>query len=247
MLHPARCVVAKELYWGKGRRPGAADALALDTFARLAPGADLIMDIGAYTGIFTLIGALCSPQAEVRAYEIVPANYLAAWRNLVANDLVQPRIDLQLRGVGRADTTVTVPTGEGGSALPDFYSLDLELKSGVNVPVISLDSLVGDRVPKQVLIKIDVEGNEDDIFAEGGEFLSAYRPDLLCEILAEEANLPAVRRQLSGLGYRYFLVADGQLVEFAEIFGDRLHRDWLITTKSPDDLGNLAIPAVSNL
>lgn len=54
LLDPARCENAKELFWGRGRRPNAHDRLALDTVAALARGSDAFLDVGAYTGLFTM-------------------------------------------------------------------------------------------------------------------------------------------------------------------------------------------------
>lgn len=54
MLDPARCENAKELFWGRGRRPKAQDRLALDAVAVLARESDTFLDVGAYTGLFTL-------------------------------------------------------------------------------------------------------------------------------------------------------------------------------------------------
>jgi hypothetical protein len=47
MLRPDRCEIAKELYWGRGRRPRPADAFAIDLVARFAREADLFVDVGA--------------------------------------------------------------------------------------------------------------------------------------------------------------------------------------------------------
>jgi hypothetical protein len=53
MLRPDRCVVAKELYWGHGQRPRPEDHFAVELFARVAKRSDIMLDVGAYTGLFT--------------------------------------------------------------------------------------------------------------------------------------------------------------------------------------------------
>jgi hypothetical protein len=73
MVDPARCENAKELYWGRGRRPKAQDRLALDTVAVLAREADTFLDVGAYTGLFALAVTAFAPKVDVHAFEIVPA------------------------------------------------------------------------------------------------------------------------------------------------------------------------------
>src|SRR5690606_15464497 len=54
MNDPAQCILAKELYWGAGRRPSPQDQFALEVFARLARQASGVLDIGSYTGVFSL-------------------------------------------------------------------------------------------------------------------------------------------------------------------------------------------------
>jgi FkbM family methyltransferase len=122
MLDPAQCILAKELHWGGGRRPRAQDQFALEVFARLARRSAHILDIGAYTGIFSLCAAKAAPAATVDAFEIVPSNFLACWRNVIANDLVA-RVDVHLEGVG-APGSIRMPADTRGSALPDFWSVD---------------------------------------------------------------------------------------------------------------------------
>lgn len=244
MLDPGRCVVAKELYWGNGRRPGAADQLALEAFAALSAGAQAVLDVGAYTGIFSLVGARCAPQAQVHAFEVVPGNAAAALANVVANDLLTS-ITVHVAAVGGDGGRVLVPTGEGGSALPDFWSSQSGFTSGVSVPVRSLDRLLdgwhGPPVSRAV-VKVDVEGAEDDVLLNARRLLAAWRPDVLCELLPERAKVTAVVESLHGLGYRYLLVEDDAVVEHEEPFGHPRYRDWLFTARSDAELTEAGVP-----
>jgi len=242
MLSPARCVVAKELYWGGGRRPGGADQLALEVFARLVPGARTVLDVGAYTGVFSLVSALAEPAARVHAFELVPANAVALLDNLLANDLL-PHVEVHLAGVGRDGGVLRVPSGRGGSALPDFLSSAGEVQDGVLVPTTSLDALL-DRTPGgtgATVVKIDVEGAEGEVLACGRRLLEHSRPDVLCELLPG-ADARAVERALEGLGYRALLVADDALVEHRRPRADPVHRDWLLTTRTPRELAERGVP-----
>src|SRR5689334_21954899 len=55
MLHPLSCDVAREIYWGDGWRGTAQDRLAAQIFESLAKEASLVLDVGAYTGYFSLL------------------------------------------------------------------------------------------------------------------------------------------------------------------------------------------------
>lgn len=242
MLAPDRCVVAKELYWGRGRRPGAADQRALEVFALLVPQADLVLDIGAYTGIFSLLAAKRSVLAEVHAFEIVP-EVAELLRENIARNRLESRIQLHTHGVGR-EGVAWIPAAIGGSALPDFFSVDMQVVAGRSVPVRRLDGLdfLTTRWDRSgVLVKVDVEGAEREVLEGASSFIDRNRPDVLCELLPGSrsiADLPCLQ------GYHFYLVEDGYLSEHAKPFGDARYRDWLFSMKPAPELRRLSVPVV---
>lgn len=243
MLDPSRCENAKQLYWGDGRRPRADDRLALDTVVALARDADVFLDVGAYTGLFTLAVSVAAPAAQVHAFEIVPAATDALEANLVRNraDL---RVAVHHEGVGEEGTSIRVPSGEGGSAIPSFFSSRVHVDDGELVGFRTLDS-VAELLPEgdRVVMKVDVEGTEDAIFRSGKSFLADFRPDVLCEVLPE-ANGTLLEELLAPAGPRWFLVTNSRLEERPAIVPDEHHRDWLFTARSPDELRGLGLPVV---
>jgi FkbM family methyltransferase len=241
MLDPARCENAKQLYWGGGRRPQAADRLALDAVVALARDADAFLDIGAYTGLFTLAVSAAAPAVQVHAFEIVPAVADALVANLVRNR-VDLRVAVHREGVGEDGKTMRVPSGEGGSALPSFFSSRMRFDEGDLVSFRSLDS-VAEMLPQgdRVVIKIDVEGTEDAVLGSGQAFLKAFRPDILCEVLPD-ADGALLDDLLGRAGLRPLLVTESRLEERPRIVPDADHRDWLFTARSPDELRGLGLP-----
>jgi FkbM family methyltransferase len=245
MLNPDRCIVAKELYWGEGRRPSPADQLAIEIFAAAARRAGTALDIGAYTGLFTVVAARSNPAIHVHAFEIVPENFRALFDNCVRNDVLG-RVTLHHVGVGAPDTVIRVPARTSGSALPDFYSSEMRFDSGVGVRLVSLDSLVGTLEPQvPAIVKIDVEGTEAEVLRHGREFLSSLRPLILCEVLpgADGAELAPL---LEAYGYSFHLVRDHDVLRRDRIEPDEGFRDWLFVPGDADrELAGLGIPAVS--
>ncbi len=245
MKHPDRCVIAKELYWGRGVRPRPADQLALDVFACLARDTRLILDVGAYTGLFSILGARVAEDAEVHAFEVVPEVAKAALDNVVANDLLR-RITVHVEGVGKDGGAARIAVGDGGSALPDFYSTELYFEKGVEVPVYSLDAFMDTLsysargVP--TIVKIDVEGTEDVVLQNGQEFLEANRPDILCEVLPDSGDADRVETALAPHGYRYLRVEPDGMVEYERLRPSVQCRDWLFTTKTDAQLLTAGVP-----
>jgi FkbM family methyltransferase len=241
MLHPDRCENAKALYWGGGRLPRPADAFALDLVARLARQADILLDVGAYTGLFSLACTAANPRLRVHAFEIVPAVADVLQENLDRNG-VTARVTVHLEGVGEPDTRMRVPAGGGGSALPSFYSSRLSFNAGREIRFRSLDSVeVLFPVASRVVMKVDVEGTENAVFASGQDLLQRFFPDILCEVLDGVADGPRLEELLEPAGLRAYVVAAGGLIPRHRIVPDAHHRDWLFTAREPGELGALGI------
>ncbi|WP_162450462.1 FkbM family methyltransferase [Phytoactinopolyspora mesophila] len=239
MNRPDRCIIAKELYWGRGVRPRSEDQLALDVFATVARDSKLVLDLGAYTGIFSLLAARASEDADVHAFEVLPEVAKAALDNVVANDLLT-RITIHTEGVGKDGDSACLETGTGGSALPDFYSTEFYFEKGVHVPIRSLDSIF-EAFPEsargaKTAMKIDVEGTEDVVLQHAQVFLAANRPDIVCEVLPGRANTAGVEAALRPHGYRFFRFGEQALTEHEDLIAQEPFRDWLFTTKTADEL-----------
>jgi FkbM family methyltransferase len=241
MLSPDRCEIAKELYWGRGRRPKAEDARALEIVSLLARDADEFLDVGAYTGVFTLATTASDPDLHAHVFEIVPAVTDLLEANLRRNGVVD-RVTVHRKGIGDPDTRMRVPTGEGGSALPSFYSTRMSFSEGALVDFVPLDSIGSSLEPKaRAVMKIDVEGTEDNVFAFGQEFLRTFHPDILCEVLNGIADGTRLERLLAPARYRFYLVGERGVLPAERLVPDARFRDWLFTRRGPQDLQALGI------
>lgn len=242
LLRPDRCEIAKEMYWGKGRRPSASDAFALDLMATRAADADVFLDIGAYTGIFSLALAAAHPGLRIHAFEMVPAVADACAANIERNDASE-QITLHRIGVGDPEVVLSVPCGDGGSALPSFYSVDMEFSAGTEVSCRSLDGFSEQFEPDdRVLLKVDVEGAENTVLGFGQQLLAAHRPEILCEVLPARAQPRELEALLAPHGYAYYLVGDGVLEHRQRIVPDEAFRDWFFTTAAPGQLAAAGVP-----
>ncbi|MBV2365815.1 FkbM family methyltransferase [Streptomonospora nanhaiensis] len=241
MLRPSACVVAAELYWGAGRRPGAADDLALRVFAAAARRSAVLLDIGAYTGLFTLAGTAVNPRLRAHAFEIVPEVVHTLFDNCVRNRVLH-RTTLHHVGVGDPATTVTMPARSGDSALPCYYSAEMVFADGVPVEVVALDSLTAAVPPgAPAVLKVDVEGTEAAVFEHGQEFLAAHRPDILCEVLPG-ADADRLSGLLAPHGYRFHLVGERALAPAGAPAPHDRFRDWFVTTRGGAELAAMGIP-----
>lgn len=247
MVRPDRCEIAKQLFWSHGVRAPREDAATLELFASLCMDTDLVLDIGCNTGLFALTAAAVKPTARIVGFDIIPEAIQLFMFNILRNNYCA--VTPLLRGVGVPSTTFRVPVKIGGSSLPTALSTDFKSDSGVDIPIISLDSLLEFRPETgKVLIKIDVEATEHNIFEYGMEFIRACKPVFICELLPR-AQVLRFERLLSSCGYSFYLITDSGLVRKKSLTPDHRYRDWLFTQESyPDGLcwriSGKGVPAV---
>ena len=242
MLDPFQCTVAKELFWGYGHRPNPEERFALELVTALADGADRFLDIGAYTGIFSLAVASAHPSVAVDAYELVPDVFQLLFANVARNDLLA-RVDCHCLALGRPGEpgdAVRIPMALKGSSLPTSYSTRLTFEDGVGIPARSLDQVTVDWPDERVVMKVDIEGSEVDLLEHAHAYLSRTRPDILCEVLASQQDPAAIERSLAPLGYRWYLVGEGELLPRTKIEPDRHLRDWLFTVRPEAEIAAAA-------
>lgn len=145
------------------------------------------VDIGANTGVFSLVAAASAPGLKVTAIEPAPNNA----RRLRRNRELNPALDIRVEAVALGETTgevpFAVPCGGQISTVSSanvafssrFHKVDYET---INVPVTRLDDLFADRpLGTNDLLKIDVETYELPVL-RGAERTLEAGPDVLIEI-----------------------------------------------------------------
>lgn len=239
MSDPSRCNVAREIFWNDNNLAETPDQSALQLAIELSQDADLFLDIGSYSGLFALSVAKLHPDIKVAAFEIVPDNVLLLQRNIALNDLVG-RVELKFMGAGAEVGEIYVPAEFQAGLLPSSVALDSKSNDGIRVPVFPLDEVIADRDVRAVL-KIDVEGFEWSVLQGAQAFLTATKPDMICEFLTRATDIAEISAFLKQLGYRFFRITEAGLVHCDEITPIKTERDWLLSTRSDEDLGKLTL------
>lgn len=126
---------------------------------------DVILDIGANEGMFSILMSKMFPEARVIALEPVPRTFDALLRNKLINDC--PNLRPYNLGVGkpgqRTAEFITNKNGASGGSTA-FCTFNPETHEMVEVGLISLDeafNLYG--IERCKLLKVDCEGSEYDI------------------------------------------------------------------------------------
>lgn len=127
---------------------------------------DVIVDIGANEGFFSILIGKLFPRCQVFAFEPVPRTFFQMVRNVGLNGLVN--VHVFNKGIGGAGVYSGVMNVHnqfsGGSSLVDTF--DKDNHSQVNVELMPLDELVNPQyfpwIDRIRLMKMDIEGGEYD-------------------------------------------------------------------------------------
>ena len=171
----------------------------------LARRAKVFVDVGAYSGVYTLLACAADPGLRAVAVEPNPLKLPQLRANVAANGLAD-RVTVVGKALSASPGTarLSVPEDDSTASLagarPGDRGVDVEVTTGDLI----LDGLdVG-------LVKIDVEGLETEVVTGMAGVLRARRPAIIAECL-DAGALRELRRVTGELGYRHVhhLGADG--------------------------------------
>ncbi len=159
-----------------------------DLFAACSRDAGCVLDVGSYSGFYSLVAARCNETSQIFAFEPYPTARAWLEKNIAVNGL-SDRIRVVPSAVsdevGEADFYVpTTVTGwmETASSLDSEFSR--EHLAVLKVPVISLDEFRRTGGCRQIdLMKLDVEACEHRVLAGAQTVLETDRPFIFLEIL----------------------------------------------------------------
>jgi FkbM family methyltransferase len=147
---------------------------------------DLFLDIGANIGAYTVLAGSVAG-ARTLASEPLPANYALLQANIRLNQ-AENRVEALNVGVGGVEGTLRFTASYGPKDHVVFPREPMETEKTIELPVRTLDSIVGDRNP--TMIKIDVEGFETEVINGSAK-------------LMKNDSLRAIIIELKGHGARY--------------------------------------------
>jgi FkbM family methyltransferase len=191
--------VARTLWWSVSKfdyeRP------LPDLFASCSRSARLILDVGAFSGFYSMIAATCAPEARIYAFEPMPRSRGLLEANLRLNRM-SDRVFVVPRAVGehQGEAVLSLPVSQtqlietAGSLNASLYEHALD---HVVVPVTTLDEFVAELGAGPVdLIKMDVETFEPQVLRGSRRMLTEHRPIIFLEILpaADSRALEEIRK-----------------------------------------------------
>ncbi len=193
---------------------GPFEPLSMAVWSTLASSASCVVDVGAHSGIYTLVAYASNPQIAVISFEPYALNYARLSLNLRANGY---RADLAIQSALSDKEGViafTVPSNAwylstGGSLAPKPETRTVPVNCS------SLDILRSRSPFVPQALKIDVEGHERQVLEGALEMLDQTSPDLILESVFND-DTQAIETLLKERGYRFYIIDDG-IMQLSEV------------------------------
>ena len=191
--------IENRLYWyGKfGHEPE-----SFLPWLKAASQAQVVLDIGANTGLDSLGAGPKNSAAQICAFEPMPRVASLTRKNAQLN----PSFNIQVQQNAVCDqggmVTLHDPGGDqpaSASLKSDFLDCDQET---IEVEAIRIDDfVVAQKLERVDLIKLDVEGVEEIALRGMQQTIQKFKPTLFIEVLDSRPELMAELKKLVELGY----------------------------------------------
>lgn len=210
MNHYNHYGIETEYFW-KGL-PEAWETFSTSLWIELCKNSDVIFDIGASMGIYSLIAKSLRPESKVFAFEPLDTPY----KQLAANN--------EINGYDIACNETAVSNHEGtarlfvnldsngisaeGTLNQNHFSAQDAKPSSIVVRTNKLSTIIEEmNIQKIDLMKIDVETLEPEVLKGLGAYLDKFKPSILVEVLSDEIG-KQIENIITGRGYLYFNIND---------------------------------------
>ncbi|MCO6500000.1 MAG: FkbM family methyltransferase [Vicingus serpentipes] len=197
--------IENELFWS-GIENGF-EKLSLSLWIKLSKKANVIFDVGAYSGLYSLTSACINPNSRIYAFEPMEHNFNLLSNNIKINDYtnIVPVKKACSNFSGEAivytekNTTLTTSVTVNKSLFSEDKELDI-----VPIETIKLyDYFEKEGLNQLDLIKIDVETHEYEVLKGMEDLIKKYTPTFLIEVLDDDVA-KNIELMIGGLGYMYF-------------------------------------------
>ncbi|GAN57443.1 hypothetical protein AA0242T_0137 [Acetobacter aceti NRIC 0242] len=177
--------IAQQIRNGSFEQP-----LPIMIMASLSRMGGTFLDVGANSGIYTILACATSPEIKVLAFEPYPLVREALQKNVIVNGYDQ-RVSLFPYALSDQEGTLPlyIPDDSHG-VLETSCSLESTFKDNIShtisVDVKTMDSF--GLYENISVIKVDIEGHEPSFMKGAIETIKRNRPIIFCEILSSDTG-----------------------------------------------------------
>ncbi len=207
-MHHIGVAEENELFWG-GLENGW-EKTSLNLWMKLCRFNTNILDIGANTGIYSLVAKCVNPYSNVVAFECLPGVLQHLSNNIKLNDYNIKIIPYALSNYdGKAKIFITKGMSYDNSVCVNKSLLPSEVETDeIEITTITLKSYIEkEKITNIDLVKVDVETHEPEVIEGLSLYLDEFTPDFLMEVWDEECAIK-LNHLFKNKGYLYFDIND---------------------------------------
>ena len=155
-------------------------------------------DVGAHTGIYSIIGNLNKNQNNIISIEAYFLNFSRLLSNLKINNIIPKNCFLTAASNTEGVAKLSIKTG------PHYHSSGGKISENgnLNVPKNKIDNFKLDK--KINWIKIDTEGHEFEVMEGAKNYINKDKPDIIFEI--NENCFDKCLDLLNFIGYNFYFI-----------------------------------------
>jgi FkbM family methyltransferase len=195
--------VENDIFWSGLFGNWEKDSLLI--WSKLCEKSDVIFDIGANTGIYTLIAKSVNNESSVFAFDPIKRVYDKLSKNIQLNNF-----DVKSYQIALSDKTGEAIVYDIDAEHTYSVTVNKNLHSDstsvneVKINTLRLDEFIEqNKIDKIDIMKIDVETHEPEVLEGMGKYLNLFKPILLIEILNDNiAN--QIQKLIADIDYVYF-------------------------------------------
>ena len=206
-------------------------------FKELAKQSRVILDIGANTGLYSIISRKINPDAKIYAFEPYIINLNRLKKNLLLNKIQDVVIVEKALGNAEREIEFAVPSKD---QICDVLSADLEFSNtfyrkwvdykAVKVPQTTLDTFLSrENISRLDLIKIDVENYETFVLQGALKLLARFSPIILVEIFVDQDKINFYEKHLMPLGYNCYSILKEGIIRTSSLIENSDCRNFILT------------------
>ncbi len=178
--------IENDLFW-KGLY-GSWEKQSMKLWTNLSKRSNIIFDIGANTGVYSMVSKTVNPRAEVHAFEPFEAIHQKLDYNASINNF---KIHTNCKAISNYTGDGVIYTDGGDFAYSVTVNKNLWVKDQqpveLNIKTITLKEYIEqNRITNIDLMKIDVETHEPEVMEGFIPYFNQFKPILLIEILNDE-------------------------------------------------------------
>lgn len=223
--------IENEIFWS-GLEDGW-EKVSIGLWKKLSSISEVIIDIGANTGVFSLISKTINEKSKVYAFEPVHRVFDKLNQNVELNNY-----DIKTFKIATSnyDGKGVIYDGLGEHVYSVTVNKDIQSEGKYKVKEVEIDLIRIDtfievnRIPKIDLMKIDVETHEAEVLEGMGKYLQEFEPTLLIEILNDKVG-KKVQELVKNIDYLYFNIDENNGIRLVENITKSDYYNYLICKK----------------